>query len=161
MAAPKRAPLPPRTDSLGEFDGVPVSEVGTALRNAGDGWAEAIKIAPRIHQTGDEVFAVIRCVVGPVDHDPLNDEGKRCSADDIADGAVDSYRRTEDWLLRQLIEVDGSAVQSWLNESAAEVAKVKAEREEEARQAALVKAEADALAAEQEAGVMRLVPPSE
>lgn len=161
MASPKRAPIPPPSDDLGEFDGVPVSEVGIALRNAGDGWTDAVKIFPRLHQTGDETFFVIRCVTGPVDHDPLSDEGKRCSADDIADGAVASYRRTEDQLLRQMIEVDGEAVQAWLDQSAAEVSKIKAERAEADRQAALIKAEADALEAEESAGVMRLVPPSE
>ncbi len=161
MAAPKKAPILEASPDLGEFDGIAISEVKAAFRGGGDGFSEAMAIRPRLHYTGDPAYWVVRTVTGPIDHDPLDDESKRIKATELTDTDVASYRRVEDQIFAQVIEVDESAVLGWLNESAAEVAKVKAEREEREREAALVKAEADALAAEAEAGVMRLVPPAE
>ena len=161
MATPAVSPVPPITPDLGTLGELPVTEVAVAIRNGGDGWTDAIKTFPRIHETGTEVFAVVRFVVGPIDHDPLTAEGKRARADDIADGQHNSYRRVEDWLLRQLIEVNGDAVQGWLDESSAAVARIRSEQEEADRIAALEKAEAEALAEEASAGIMRLVPPEQ
>lgn len=159
MAAPKKAPMLEASPDLGEFDGVPITEVRAAFRGGGDSFSEAMAIRPRIHYTGDAAYWVVRTVTGPIDHDPLNDKEKVIQPKNLADAEVASYRRVEDQIFAQVIEVDESAVLSWLNESAAEVAKAKAERDEAEREAALVKAEADALAAEEEAGIMRLVPP--
>lgn len=161
MATPKKAPILEASPDLGEFDGVPITEVRAAFRGGGDSFSEAMAIRPRLHYTGDAAYWVVKTVTGPIDHDPLDDEAKKIKSKELPGADVDSYRRVEDQLFVQVIEVDESAVLSWLNESAAEVAKVKAEREEREREAALVKAEADALAAEAEAGVMRLVPPAE
>jgi hypothetical protein len=161
VATAKKAPMLEASPDLGEFDGVPITEVRAAFRGGGDSFSEAMAIRPRIHYTGDAAYWVVRTVTGPIDHDPLDDEAKKIKTKELADGEVASYRRVEDQIFAQVIEVDESAVLSWLNESAAEVAKAKAEREEAEREAALLKAEADALDAEKEAGIMRLVIPGD
>lgn len=161
MVAPKPAPIPPASEDLGEFDGVPVTQVAVAYRNGGDGWSEALRIFPRVHETGDEVYWVIKTVTGPIDHDALTGLGKKCRSSDVVDGAFESYRRVEDQIFVQVIEVNGDAVMGWLTQAQESVNKVRAEREEAERIAALQKAEEDALAAEAEAGIMRLVPPVE
>ncbi len=159
MATPKKAPMPEASPDLGEFDGIAISEVRAAFRGGGDSFSEAMAIRPRLHYTGDKAYWVVRTFTGPIDHDPLDDGGKKIKSNELAEAEVASYRRVEDQIFAQVIEVDESAVLAWLNESAAEVAKARAVREEAERQAALVKAEADALAAEEDAGIMRLVPP--
>lgn len=159
MATPKKAPILEASPDLGEFDGIQISEVTAAFRGGGDGFSEAMRIRPRLHYTGDTAYWVVKTTTGPIDHDPLDDEAKKIKTKELAESEVASYRRVEDQIFAQVIEVDEAAVLGWLNESAAEVAKVKAEREEREREAALIKAEADALKAEEEAGVMRLVPP--
>lgn len=157
MATPAVSPTPPPDEELGEFDGVPISEIRAAFRGGGDGWSEAIRTFPRKHQTGEPAFWVVKTLTGAIDHDPLKDDGKKCRSDEIEE--VDTYRRVEDQIFVQLIEVNGDAVQAWLSSAAEEVARIRSEREEAERIAALEKAEAEALEAEASAGIMRLVPP--
>jgi hypothetical protein len=103
-------------------------------------------VFPRKHATGTETYWVIRAVTGPIDHDPLNPKGKVCKADEM-DEAV-GYRRVEDQIAVQVIEVGAEQVKAWLDESAETVTRVKREREEEAQRQA-----------DEAAGIMKLTDP--
>lgn len=137
--------------TLGEFDGVPVTGMAIAVRNAGDGLSEELDISPSPHETGSEVFLVLRGVTGPIDHEPLTDEGKKAKGRDLVDGFA-SYKRIEDLIVLQATEVDGGQVQEWLADAAARVQVAKAERKriDDERKAA------EREAAEREAGIVPL-----
>lgn len=143
----KRSPKveAPPTGPLGDFGGYPVLSMAIAVRNAGDGFADALEMAPRVHATGDETYFVLRCVTGPIDHDPLTEQGRKAKGDELTEFV--GYRRVEDQVCVQAIEVDGERVREWLDESRTAADKVRAERKER-----------EQLEAEQAAGVMRLVP---
>jgi hypothetical protein len=60
------------TTDLGTFDGKPVLQCGTKLRNAGDGLSKAMKIAPMIIQQGDEVYLLTKGVCTEVEFVPID-----------------------------------------------------------------------------------------
>lgn len=118
---------------LGTFGGYPVSGMSIAVRNAGDGLSDALDIRPNPHDTGTEFYLVLKCVTGPIDHEPVDEVGKKVKGVDLAEKGFAAYRRVEDAMTLQALEVDGEQVQAWLATAAEEIATVKAERERQER----------------------------
>jgi hypothetical protein len=133
---------------LEDFAGIPVTSMSIAVRNAGDGLSDSLSIDPNPHQTGDEFYLVLHVVCGPIDHEPVDDAGKRVKGSDLMEGFA-AYRRIEDAMTLDAIEVPEDKVKSWLDEAKARISAVRAER------GAAVAAEQEAAraAAEKEAGI--------
>ncbi len=67
---------PPIT-GLDDFEGSPVGQVAIKITKAGDGLSDALKVRPVALHRHDEVFFVLRGVVGPItfkDVSPLSDD---------------------------------------------------------------------------------------
>lgn len=103
---------------LPKFQGRPVKEMKIALRKAGDGLSEALKIAPTPHDSGDETFFIVRCVVGSIDHNPT------------ALLANAPFIRVEDHVVQEMVEVDGDDVAAYLDQSREALAAARAEADE-------------------------------
>lgn len=120
---------------LGTFGGYPVSGMSIAVRNAGDGLSDALDIRPNPHDTGTEFYLVLKCVTGPIDHEPVDDAGKKVKGVDLAEKGFSAYRRVEDAMTLQALEVGEDQVRAWLDEASAAIATAKAEKEAEERRA--------------------------
>lgn len=59
---------------LGSFEGRTVTRTTIAVKNAGDGLSQALKIEPQLLHQGDTVYVVLECVVGPIKFDPYADD---------------------------------------------------------------------------------------
>jgi hypothetical protein len=58
--------------ALGEFDGKPVLQASTKLRNAGDGLSKSMKIQPILIHQGDEVYTLTKSVCTEVSFEPID-----------------------------------------------------------------------------------------
>lgn len=63
------------TIDLGSFEDGKV--VGTTLKitNTGDGLSKAMQVEPQLLHSGQTVFVVLECEVGPITFDPVEDSG--------------------------------------------------------------------------------------
>jgi hypothetical protein len=120
---------------LGTFGGYPVSGMSIAVRNAGDGLSDSLDITPNPHDTGTEFYLVLKCVTGPIDHEPVDAVGKKVKGVDLAEKGFSGYRRVEDAMTLQALEVPEESVRQWLEEAGTRIAEAKAEREAEERRA--------------------------
>lgn len=120
---------------LGTFGGYPVSGMSIAVRNAGDGLSDSLDITPNPHNTGDEFYLVLKCVTGPIDHNPVDESGKKVKGIDLAEKGFSGYQRVEDAMTIQALEVPEEAVRQWLEEEASRIGEAKANREVEERRA--------------------------
>lgn len=57
---------------LGTFDGKPVMQAGTKLRNAGDGLSKSMKIKPVVIHQGDEVYTLTKSVCTEISFEPID-----------------------------------------------------------------------------------------
>ncbi len=64
------------SSNLGEYRGRPVVRSTVKITNAGDGLSKAMKIEPRVFDSGDEVVVVLRGTVLDHTHKPGTDGGK-------------------------------------------------------------------------------------
>lgn len=119
MARPRSVAAVEKGDPrLPKFQGRPVKSMKIAIRKAGDGLSEALSIEPNPHNSGDETFFIIRCIVGPIDHNPT------------ALLANAPFIRVEDHIAQEMVEVDGDDVKAYLDQSREAIAAAKAEAEE-------------------------------
>lgn len=58
---------------LGDFEGRIVTKATIAVRKAGDGLSQAMKVDPVLLHQGDTVYVVLECTVGKVLFDPYDD----------------------------------------------------------------------------------------
>jgi hypothetical protein len=112
---------------LEDFGGVPVTSMSIAVRNAGDGLSDSLSITPNPHNTGDEFYLVLHVVCGPIDHEPVDDAGKKVKGADLVDGFA-AYRRIEDAMTLDAIEVPEVNVKQWLDDERARITAIRAER---------------------------------
>lgn len=136
---------------LGELDGYPVSTMAIAIRGAGDGLSDELDIAPNPHETGSETYFVLRCVTGPIDHEPLDSEGKKPKGRELVDG-FSSYKRVEDHICLDATEVSADDVKAFIEASNTRIMQARHEREVEAKRLA----EEERKRAEEEAGIMAI-----
>lgn len=74
---------------LGEFEGSPVLGSAIAVRKAGDGLSEALKLDPIVLHQREKVYVVLECEVGPIKFVPVKDtDGVRRVQDLIAGTAT-------------------------------------------------------------------------
>lgn len=66
------------TNDLGTFEDRSVTKTTIAVRNAGDGLSQAMKVNPQKLHQGDTVYVVLECKVGPVSFDPIKDSETEC-----------------------------------------------------------------------------------
>lgn len=95
------------------FERRKVDEARVRITKAGDGLSEALKVAPRAMQLGDEVAYVLRGTVRQVNHKTVDDEG-----------AVMRLHTVE---VTGITEVDEDLAEKLLNEAAEELARRQAE----------------------------------
>jgi hypothetical protein len=120
---------------LGTFGGYPVSGMSIAVRNAGDGLSDSLDITPNPHDTGTEFYLVLKCVTGPIDHEPVDAVGKKVKGIDLAEKGFAGYRRVEDAMTLQALEVPEDAVRTWLEEENVRIMAAKNERDAAERRA--------------------------
>lgn len=60
---------------LGQFEGRDVARSRIAVKRAGDGLSEAMKIEPVLLHQGNTVYVVLECVVGSIAFTPIKDTG--------------------------------------------------------------------------------------
>lgn len=100
---------------LPRFEGLPVSQAAVRITRAGDGLSEALKIAPKALELGDEVYYVLRGVVRQINHKE-KDEG-------------DPIIRVHTVEAVAITEVDPELAERLLDAAATELAKAKAAAE--------------------------------
>ena len=60
------------TSKLEPFEGRQVARSTVAIKGAGDGLSSALAVEPRAYHQGDEVYVILKCVVGAVSFPPLS-----------------------------------------------------------------------------------------
>ncbi len=88
---------------LPKFQGRPVIEMKVAFRKAGDGLSAQLSVDPVPHEAGDTVFHIVRSVVGPINHRPRTLT------------AAAPFTRIEDYIVQEVVEVDGDDVGAYLD----------------------------------------------
>jgi len=91
---------------LGEFDGQPVTEVAIAVRNAGDGLSEALKVAPRGFHLGEKVrvlmdTTVVKAQLVPVDADEPEGDLRLVAVLKAGDATIATGAQVDKMLARQ------------------------------------------------------------
>lgn len=107
----------PKADQLPLFERQHVDEARVRITRAGDGLSEALRVAPKALQLGDEVFYVLRGVVGQVNHKRIiraSDEEERLVRLHTVEATA-------------ITEVEPDLAEKLLNEAAEELARRQAE----------------------------------
>jgi hypothetical protein len=99
-------------NELPRFEGLPVATAAVRITRAGDGLSEALKIAPKALELGDEVYYVLRGVVRQINHREKSD----------GDIIVRIHTVEAD----AITEVDAELAGKLLADAASEIAKAKA-----------------------------------
>lgn len=76
-----------------------------AFRKAGDGLSDKMKFDPTIHEPGDEVFHILRSVVGPHTYNPVAL---------LPDAPFDLI---ENYIVQEAVEVDGEDIEAYMTQA--------------------------------------------
>jgi hypothetical protein len=72
-ATKKRAA--PVLTNIGKFEGRDVLATSIKVTHAGDGLSSALGVEPRVMQSGEIRYVLLKCEVGPIRHVPIADAG--------------------------------------------------------------------------------------
>jgi hypothetical protein len=70
---PRRSRNKKSAEALEPFESIPVIGTSIKITKAGDGLSKSLAIAPSVLHTGDEVFVLLKCEVGPIRMVPVKD----------------------------------------------------------------------------------------
>lgn len=76
------------TVDLGTFEGRDVLNSSIAIRKAGDGLSQALKLDPVVLHQGQKVYVVLECVVGPIAFKPIDDTDCVARVQDLIAGVA-------------------------------------------------------------------------
>lgn len=102
------------------FQSRPVQEMQGKFKFPGSVLDQKMKLDPNPHDSGEECYFIIRCMVEAVDHKPTV----------LAAGVP--FRRIEHFVVQEAVEVEGEDVKAYLDQSriALEVAEREAHKED-------------------------------
>ncbi len=92
---------------LGEFDGRQVRGTTIKITSAGDGLSKALRTAPTLLHFGDKVFIVMEAIVGPITHDPIEDDPEGCLRKQSV--AAQTVTLVSEKLVRQVLDAQQEA----------------------------------------------------
>lgn len=98
-----------KPSKLPKFQGRDVNEMTGAFRKAGDGLSDKMQFDPTPHEAGDEVFHILRSIVGGINHKPTA----------LLINAP--FVRVEDYVVQEAVEVDGEDIKAYLEQAKAAI----------------------------------------
>ncbi|HEX7277892.1 MAG TPA: hypothetical protein VF244_11000 [Acidimicrobiales bacterium] len=90
-----------------------------AFRKAGDGLSDKMKFDPQLHEPGDEVFHIMRSIVGPHTFTP------------VALLPSSPFDVTENYVVQEAVEVDGEDIRAYMTTAKQAIEAAKAQQAEE------------------------------